>query len=104
MAKTQTHSPHFTEAQPAGGLRANDFGSTQRSSKGRILMLLENESCPEDTRVAQEARSLCADGYEVIVICPTGDSGKKHEWVDGVCIYRYPRPWVMRGFIGYVLE
>lgn len=70
----------------------------------RILMLLENEGYPDDTRVALEATTLRAAGYDVTVICPTGERTRKAERVDGVRVYRYPKPWEVQGFIGYVLE
>ncbi|MGE0376065.1 MAG: glycosyltransferase family 4 protein [Planctomycetaceae bacterium] len=86
--------------------REQAMGSSIRGSvrRRRILMLLENESYPDDTRVGLEARSLQGAGYEVTVICPTGDRRTKHEVIDGVRIYRYPRPWAIGGFVGYFLE
>ncbi len=70
----------------------------------RILMLLENDSYPDDTRVVLEAETLHKAGYNVTVICPTGQSKQKVELVEGVRVYRYPQPWQVRGFVGYVLE
>jgi len=71
---------------------------------GRILMLLENESYPDDTRVMLEAESLHYAGYELTVICPTGLSRRLHDCVDGVHVYRYPKPWELGGFVGYLWE
>lgn len=70
----------------------------------RILMLLENESYPDDSRVPLEADSLRDAGYEVTVICPTGTSRKKYENVEGVHVYRYPKPRELDGFLGYLWE
>lgn len=70
----------------------------------RILMLLENESFPDDCRVYLEATSLREAGYSVTVISPTGRTKAKAENVEGVYAYRYPRPWEISGFIGYVME
>ena len=74
------------------------------SKPKRILMLLENNSYPDDTRVILEAESLTAAGFDVTVICPTGDSTKWYEVVDGVRVYRYPCPAELNGFGGYIWE
>jgi glycosyltransferase involved in cell wall biosynthesis len=75
-----------------------------RRSEHRILMLLQNESYPDDTRVELEARSLREAGYQVTVVCPTGISSRFHENVAGVHVYRYLKPWEVGGFVGYVWE
>jgi glycosyltransferase involved in cell wall biosynthesis/peptidoglycan/xylan/chitin deacetylase (PgdA/CDA1 family) len=72
--------------------------------KKRILMILENQSFPEDTRVLLEALALHEAGYEVTVICPTGTSRKKFEWVRGIRVYRYPEPFEPSGVLGYLFE
>ncbi|MBX3437575.1 MAG: hypothetical protein KF861_08805, partial [Planctomycetaceae bacterium] len=53
-------SPH-PSAAPRGDRepsQLNDPAPSRPARRMRILMLLENESCPDDTRVAQEARTL----------------------------------------------
>ncbi|WP_153557019.1 glycosyltransferase family 4 protein [Roseimaritima sediminicola] len=70
----------------------------------RILMLLENESFPEDTRVLLEARSLVAAGYAVTVICPTSAPRRYHETIDGVRVYRYRETAQRDGLLGYMWE
>lgn len=70
----------------------------------RILMLLENESFPDDVRVFLEAESLVNVGYDVMVICPTGQSRKWTEEVGSVRVYRYPKPRELGGTLGYVWE
>lgn len=70
----------------------------------RILMLLENESVPDDNRVVLEALTLGENGYDVTVICPTGHSQKWFEMVDGIRVYRYPKTFELDGFLGYVWE
>jgi|LakMenEpi03Aug12_release.lakeMendotaPanAssembly.Ray.scaffolds.fasta_scaffold00009_126 glycosyltransferase involved in cell wall biosynthesis len=73
--------------------------------KFRVLMLLENESYPEDCRVLLQAESLLAAGYQVSVICPTDkNSTRRVETIDGVRVYRYPKPPHYNGFFGYVFE
>ncbi|MGK0238035.1 MAG: glycosyltransferase involved in cell wall biosynthesis [Candidatus Pelagisphaera sp.] len=70
----------------------------------RILMLLENESVPEDCRVYLEAMSLVQAGYDVTVICPVGESTRKFEMLDEIRVYRYPKLWEFGGFLGYLFE
>lgn len=70
----------------------------------RILMILENGSFPEDTRVYLEAIALLEAGYEMTVVCPTGKRRSLYEWVEGVHVYRYPRTPEFSGFLGYLFE
>ncbi len=71
----------------------------------RILMLLENSSFPEDSRVLLQARSLTAAGYHVTVIAPTEDGArKKSEVIEAIQVYRYPAPPEWGGVMGYVVE
>jgi glycosyltransferase involved in cell wall biosynthesis len=64
------------------------------SRQGRsVLIVIENLPVPLDRRVWLEATTLVAHGYEVTVICPTGQGwDKPHEVIDGVTIHRYPAP------------
>ena len=72
--------------------------------RNRILMLLENNSYPDDVRVALEASSLTEAGFQVTVICPTGESKTLSTTIDGVRVYRYPCPLEFGGFWGYLFE
>lgn len=67
-------------------------------------MILENESYPDDTRVYLEATGLQRVGFRVTVICPTGNSSKRFDELEGVRVYRYPKPLEFPGVLGYVLE
>ncbi|MEM9643399.1 MAG: glycosyltransferase family 4 protein [Planctomycetota bacterium] len=67
-------------------------------------MILENCGYPEDTRVRMEAESLDNAGYQVSMVCPTGETNKFRENVNGIEVYRYPAPPEIGGFIGYVFE
>ncbi|MCU0713836.1 MAG: glycosyltransferase family 4 protein [Pirellula sp.] len=78
--------------------------TVNRIARPRILMLLENESFPDDNRVLLEAESLVQADYEVTVICPTGKSKKWSEKIGGTHVYRYPKPFEFSGFLGYVWE
>ena len=70
----------------------------------RILMILENASLPDDSRVWMESQSLHQAGYEITVICPTGERKSFSENLDGVRVYRYPRPIEFGGILGYLFE
>ena len=80
------------------------MNNSSQSKRTRVLMLLENESMPDDNRVLLEAQSLVAAGYEVTVVCPTGQSTGKREMIGEIRVYRYPKPLEFDGFIGYVWE
>ncbi|MEY4568306.1 MAG: Alpha-D-kanosaminyltransferase, partial [Planctomycetota bacterium] len=69
-----------------------------------ILMILENESFPEDTRVNLEATALQEAGYRVIVISPKDKRHSFCEMIRGVRVYRYPRPLELSTVIGYIIE
>lgn len=71
----------------------------------RILMLLENSSFPEDSRVLLQARSLTAAGYHVTVIAPTEQGAtRKSEIIEGIQVYRYPAAPEWGGVLSYAIE
>lgn len=74
------------------------------SAGNRILMLLENNPYPQDTRVRRESRSLMAAGYHVSVICPKAPGQPRRNILDGVRVYRFPAPLPANGFLGYLWE
>ena len=79
--------------------------SEQRLAGKRVLIIVENLPLPFDRRVWQEARTLCAAGATVSVICPTGKGfEKRFECLDGVHIYRHPLPLDASGASGYLVE
>jgi glycosyltransferase involved in cell wall biosynthesis len=63
-------------------------------------------SAPSDRRVWAESRSLARAGYEVTVVCPTGDGRDtaQHETIEAISIHRYPRRESGGGPIGYLVE
>lgn len=69
-----------------------------------ILMLLENNPYPSDTRVRMEARSLADAGYRVAVICPRENEQPWQETLSGVDVYRYPAPPESNTPVGYLFE
>ena len=69
----------------------------------RILFLVENLPVPFDRRVWMEATTLAEAGYEVSVICPSGDYPVGREDLEGVRVYRYPVP-SLAGIAGHLVE
>ena len=71
----------------------------------KILIIVENNSVPFDSRVWKEACTLQRNGFEVTVLCPKGKGYEKSsEVLDGVHIYRHPMPKDGNGPIGYIWE
>lgn len=70
----------------------------------RVLMLLQNTCYPRDYRVLREARALTRAGYRLTVISPRTPQQARHEILDDVTVYRYPRGREASGFIGYLGE
>jgi len=59
------------------------------AGRGHVVMLLENNPYPQDTRVRNEAESLTEAGLRVTVLAPRGRAQAAHEWVNGVEVRRY---------------
>ena len=73
--------------------------------KKKILIVVENQPAPLDTRVMKEAYSLHKAGYEVTVLSPAGKGTKVgHEIIDGVRIYRHPKTEEGNSATGYLWE
>jgi len=71
----------------------------------RALILVENLPSPFDRRVWQEATTLRENGYEVSIVCPTGQGYSSHEEViDGIHILRYDLPTEASSVLGYAAE
>jgi glycosyltransferase involved in cell wall biosynthesis len=68
------------------------------------VMLLENFTYPEDTRVRNEAESLAGAGHRVTVIAPRGPGQRAREHLRGVDVRRYRTVWASRSVWSYVLE
>ena len=79
---------------------------TEQSGKGRkVLIIVENLPSPFDRRVWQEATTLRQAGYQVSIICPTGEGCReKYIELDGIHIYRHNLPTEARGALGYAVE
>ena len=71
----------------------------------KLLIIVENESVPFDSRVWKEARSLLDAGYQVTVLSPKRRGyTKTHEVLEGVHIYRHPTPPEGNSPVGYLIE
>ena len=70
----------------------------------RVLMLLQNNPFPQDTRVSREAFSLVAAGHEVTVIVPRSKGQSWTDEVQRVRVMRFPAPPDSQGFWGYACE
>lgn len=74
------------------------------SAGKRVLMLLQNNAYPYDTRVVREATALTEAGHSVTVISPARRGQPLHGVHDGVRSYRYPAPPAGDGTWGYLVE
>jgi glycosyltransferase involved in cell wall biosynthesis len=72
----------------------------------RVLILLQNEPLPSDRHVWNESRSLVRAGYDVSVVCPTGEARDRLpcEEIEGVKIHRYRPRRAGGGAAGYAIE
>ena len=73
--------------------------------KKKILIIVENQPVPFDSRVWKESCSLRKAGYDVTVLCPKGKGYTLgHEVLEGVRIYRHPMPEEGNSALGYLWE
>ena len=76
----------------------------QRTSRPRVLIIVQNLPVPFDRRVWLECGSLVAAGYDVSVVCPKGKDSKPYQVIDDVAIYTYP-PYAPGGSkAGFLVE
>jgi glycosyltransferase involved in cell wall biosynthesis len=73
--------------------------------KKKVLIIVENQPFPFDSRVFKQARSLHDAGYEVTVLSPQAKGCELgHEVLDGVHVYRHPMPEEGNSPLGYLRE
>jgi len=70
----------------------------------RILMLVENNTYANDTRVRQEAEALAGAGHRVSVICPGSPGTPFRQTLNDVHVYSYRQPRSGRNLAGYLWE
>jgi glycosyltransferase involved in cell wall biosynthesis len=75
-----------------------------RAEERRVVMLLENNPYPQDTRVRNEAESLADAGLRVTVVAPRGRSQPARESINGVAVRRYRAVWAGRSSLSYLAE
>lgn len=68
------------------------------------MILLENFTYPQDTRVRNEAESLAAAGHQVTVLAPRGPGQSAGERIEGVEVQRYRIVWAEGSPWSYLLE
>jgi glycosyltransferase involved in cell wall biosynthesis len=70
-----------------------------------VLLIVENQSVPEDRRVWAEAKALSMDGLQVSVICPQSKRHhKSYETLSGIEIYRHPPSPEGSGKLSFIRE
>ena len=70
----------------------------------RVLLILEDDGFPADTRARNECRVLVEAGYRVTVIAPARRAEALSEVVGGAQVYRYHMPFRPTGRLGFALE
>jgi glycosyltransferase involved in cell wall biosynthesis len=76
----------------------------RRADGRRVVMLLENNPYPQDTRVRNEAESLTEAGLRVTVLAPRGPAQTASEQINGVDVRRYRMLWAGRSSLSYAVE
>lgn len=75
------------------------------SAKRRVLIIVENMPLPLGRRTWMEATALRDAGYQVSVISPVGKGCEAlFEMVEGIAVYRHPRPPEGHRGLGFVRE
>ena len=70
----------------------------------QVVMLLENNPYPQDTRVRNEAESLSEAGVGVTVLAPRGPGQSSRQWINGVEVRRYRMLWAHSSAPSYLAE
>lgn len=76
------------------------------TSRGLVMLLVENESVPTDARVWNEACLLRDAGFDVTVVCPAGIERDQERTItiDGVTVRRFPLKPAGGGVAGFLIE
>ena len=72
--------------------------------RARVLIIVQNLPVPFDRRVWLECQTLTRAGYDVTVVCPTGEGTGAEQVVDGVRIVAYPAYAPGGSALSYLLE
>jgi len=74
------------------------------NKRRHVVMLLENNPYPDDSRVRQEALALTGAGYRVTVICPLKPGQEKRQQLGGVSVRRFRLLRLGGGQLKYPIE
>jgi glycosyltransferase involved in cell wall biosynthesis len=69
-----------------------------------VLIIVQNLPVPFDRRVWLECQTLVGAGYDVTVVCPTGEGTGREQVIDGVRILAYPPYAPGGGAVGFMVE
>lgn len=69
-----------------------------------VVMVLENNRYPQDSRVRKEAESLAESGRSVEVLAPREPDRPNHERIRGVRVTRFPLPEGNGALLGTAIE
>ncbi|MEW1954772.1 glycosyltransferase family 4 protein [Terrabacter sp. NPDC080008] len=81
-----------------------DAAAGAAGDRPRVLIIVQNLPVPFDRRVWLESRTLRDAGYDVTVVCPTGEGTGAEQVVDGVRIVAYPAYAPGGSALGYLGE
>ncbi len=70
----------------------------------KVLLIIQDDGYPADTRARNEVKTLMSAGYQVSVICPRFGRERLAEVADGVNIYRFPSSRRAQGYVSYLFE
>ncbi len=74
------------------------------SKTRKVLLIIQDDGYPADTRARNEVKTLVSAGYQVSVISPSFGIGRLAEDSGGANIYRFPSWRRSKGYLGYALE
>jgi glycosyltransferase involved in cell wall biosynthesis len=99
------HSVALNEI-PTGPASRGDASDPPRSSMPSVLILVENNSAPADSRVWAICKSLRRAGWDVCVISPTGHARDTERFAtrEGVRFYRFKSAASSGSGLGYLRE
>jgi len=96
--------PHMFDSDPHVPQLQSKRDIKRRSHPCWVVILVENNTYPEDVRVRDEAETLVAAGYRVTVVAPRGERQPRTERIRGVEVVRFWLPATPQSMPGFVTE
>src|SRR5436190_22281375 len=93
-----------TRADAPSLVRTRDGDRSAQSSRGHMLIIVENSPVSMDHRVTKQIESLIEHGYRVSVITRRHPKNRAFEARLPVRLLEYLSPPALSGRLGYVLE